>query len=200
MSVVDPIYTKPFYDIGPISGEPTAGDYNDLAAWTGITLADPPCQKEGLINPRFPLYIKEYDVVAQREAYDLFASSIGGDSAFHGSLFLFEGYSMQGVRAVDDGSTAFAFRGDNLLTAPLITYAPGGDALDAEAERLGNELREIIHRATGEKDMGVYVNYAYGNESPREWYGSEGWRQDKLKALKGKYDPEGKFSFFAPIA
>lgn len=29
-------------------------------------------------------------------------------------------------------------------------------------------------------------------------YGHEQWRQDKLKALKTKYDPKGKFSFYAP--
>ncbi|KAI1585122.1 hypothetical protein PtrCC142_012205, partial [Pyrenophora tritici-repentis] len=32
------------------------------------------------------------------------------------------------------------------------------------------------------------------------WYGHESWRQKKLQALKQKYDPTGKFSFYAPIA
>ncbi|SPO05000.1 probable FAD-dependent oxygenase [Cephalotrichum gorgonifer] len=200
VSVVDPIYSKPFYDIGPIVGTPTAGDYRDLAGWTGIDLAAGPCQKAGTINPRFPLYVEKYNITAQREAYDLFASKVSGTSPFSGSLFLFEGYSLQGVKAIDDKSTAYAFRGDNLLTAPLITYAPGGDALNAEAEALGNELRNIIHRGSGAANKAVYVNYAYGNENPKEWYGSDSWRQDKLKALKTKYDPKGKFSFYAPIA
>lgn len=200
MTAVDSIYTQPFYDIGPIVGEPTAGDYRDLAAWTGIDINAPPCQKEGLINPRFPLYIKEYNVTAQREAYDLFATSIAGNSPFNGSLFLFEGYSSQAVQAIDDASTAFAFRDANLLIAPLITYTPGGAALDVQAEALGNELRNIIHRGSGLSSRGVYVNYAYGNEAQTELYGSDTWRQNKLQALKAQYDPNGRFSFFGPIA
>jgi hypothetical protein len=39
----------------------------------------------------------------------------------------------------------------------------------------------------------------FGNEGPESWYGYESWRQEKLKALKQKYDSKGKFSFYAPI-
>jgi hypothetical protein len=34
----------------------------------------------------------------------------------------------------------------------------------------------------------------------KNWYGSEQWRQVKLRELKDKYDPNRKFSFYAPIA
>jgi hypothetical protein len=47
--------------------------------------------------------------------------------------------------------------------------------------------------------MRVYVNYAYGDENAKEWYGAEAWRQQRLSALKKKYDPQRKFSFFAPV-
>ncbi|PKS05902.1 hypothetical protein jhhlp_007733 [Lomentospora prolificans] len=200
VSVVDPLYTKPFYDIGPLVAEPTSGTYLDLAEWTGISLSSAPCQKSGLSNPRFPLYVRSYNVTAQKQAYDLFASAVTADSPFYHSLYLFEGYSMQAVRAVDERSTAFAFRDDNLLTAPLITYTPGDSELDTAAARLGNQLRDILHAGSGQDEMRVYVNYAYGNESPEQWYGSERWRQSRLRELKRKYDPKGRFSFYAPVA
>lgn len=200
VTVVDPIYTKPFYDIGPLSGTPTPGTYRDLAAWTGVALDSPPCQNIGGSNPRFPVYVEAYNVTAQRKAYDLFASSIAGDSPFNNSLFLFEGYSVQGVQAVDSSSTAFAYRGDNMLFAPLITYTPTDTARDLAAAELGNDLREIIRQGTGRSELHAYVNYAYGDEGPEVWYGSEQWRQIRLKSLKTKYDPSGKFSFYAPIA
>lgn len=44
------------------------------------------------------------------------------------------------------------------------------------------------------------MNYAFGDESTQNWYGYEQWRQDRLSALKRKYDPNSKFSFYAPIA
>ncbi|KAI0458562.1 putative FAD-dependent oxygenase [Xylaria acuta] len=200
VTVVDPVYTNPFHDIGPISSEPKSGSYRDLAAWTGIAVDSPPCQKAGLANPRFPIYLREHNVTAQREAYDAFAADVGGaDSPFSASIFMFEAYPQQGVRAVDSHSTAFAFRDDNLLVSPLLTYTPAGKELDDQVERLGNQLRDIIYRGSGRKELHAYVNYAYGDETPKNWYGYEQWRQSRLRKLKQKYDPEGRFSFFGPI-
>lgn len=107
---------------------------------------------------------------------------------------------MQGVQAIDSQSSAFAFRQDNLLTAPLITYEPAGSQLDAQAAALGSQLRQILFEASGQDVMHTYVNYAFGNENPSQWYGSEAWRQNRLKQLKNKYDPKRKFSFYGPIA
>ena len=43
------------------------------------------------------------------------------------------------------------------------------------------------------------MNYGLGHEESEELYGYETWRLEKLRRLKRKYDPEGKFSFYAPI-
>ena len=112
---------------------------------------------------------------------------------------MFEAYPVQGVRAIGSDSTAFAFRADNLLTAPLISYKPDGEDLDSQAAELGNRLRGILHKGSGREELRAYINYAFGNESPQNWYGYEPWRQGRLKELKKKYDPKGVFSFFAPI-
>ena len=61
-----------------------------------------------------------------------------------------------------------------------------------------NELRQILHRGSRRSQMHSYVNYTYGNESPKEWYGADSWRQVMLKSLKAKYDPNGRFSYYAP--
>jgi hypothetical protein len=179
---------------------PAAGTYNDLAGWTEVNLASAGCQKAGLKNPRFPLYLESYNVPAQRAVYDLFAATTNNSSPFNSSIFMFEGYSTGGVHAVPSDSTAFAFRSDNLLVAPLITYTPAGPALDKEAAQVGEQLRQVLHAASGETDIHAYVNYAFGAEGPQQWYGSETWRQSRLQGLKKKYDPEGKFSFYGPIA
>ncbi|KAK3933876.1 hypothetical protein QBC46DRAFT_430719 [Diplogelasinospora grovesii] len=197
---VDQIYTQPFRDIGPLSVQPASGTYQDLAGWTGISNSSTPCQKAGTANPRFPIYLREYNATAQKEAYELFANATRGDSAFNNSLFMFEGYSLQGVRAIASRETAFAYRGDNLLVAPLITYAPAGKTLDKEAAQIGNRLREILRKGSGKKEMHVYVNYAYGDETLENWYGSGKWRLERLAALKNRYDPQGRFSFYGPIA
>lgn len=200
VTAVDSTYTKPFHDIGPISIEPDTGTYRDLAAWTQVDTSAPPCQKDGFAHPRFPIYLESYDPAAQRAAYDLFAAAAGPSTGFNTSIFMFEGYANKGVREIDAGSTAFAFREDNLLCSPLISFRPPNDPkLVSKAEDLGNRLRQILRKGSGSDELHAYVNYAYGDESPREWYGHEDWRQSRLRELKSEYDPRGEFSFFAPI-
>ncbi len=199
VNAVDTKYTKPFHDLNPLVIKPQSGTYKDLAAWTGIALASPPCQDYGFNNPRFPIYTKSYNPTAQQNAYNLFASSVGGSSPYNNSIFMFENYATGGVRAFPDNASAFAYREDLILGAPLIIYAPSTPAVDAAVESLGDQLRNIILQGTGSSDIHSYVNYAYGNEGPQSWYGSDSWRQDRLKSLKTKYDPKGKFSFYAPI-
>jgi hypothetical protein len=201
VDAVDAKYTQAFHDIGPLNISAQSGTYNDLGAWTGIALDSPPCQDFGFNNPRFPIYMQTYNITAQRKAYDLYASAISGaDSPYYNSIFMFEDYSTEGVRARSNDATAFGFRQELMLAAPLIIYAPNGAAQDAAVEKLGQQLRNIILEGTGSSELHSYVNYAYGTEGPQSWYGFDSAHQQKLKALKQKYDPKGKFSFYAPIA
>jgi hypothetical protein len=201
VTAVDSKYTKPFHDLNPLVITPQSGTYKDLAAWTGIALASPPCQDFGFNNPRFPIYIKSYNTTAMRKAYDVYAAAISGaDNPYTNSIFMFEDYSTGGVRAKNNMASAFGFRQDLVLGAPLIIYAPTDAARDAEVKALGEKLREIVRVGTGSSELHAYVNYSYGTEGPKSWYGYETSKQDKLKALKKKYDPKGKFSFYAPIA
>ncbi|KAF3030379.1 hypothetical protein E8E12_000586 [Didymella heteroderae] len=200
VDAVDSAYTKPFHDLDPLAVTPQSGTYRDLGAWTNIALDSPPCQDFGFNNPRFPIYVKSYNATAQRIAYDLYASKISGaDNPYTNSIFMFEDYATGGVRAIDDHASAFAFRSDRVLAAPLIIYNSTGAAEDASVAQLGNQLREIIHQGTQQSELHTYVNYAYGTETAQEWYGYDSWRQERLKILKTKYDPKGKFSFYAPI-
>ena len=197
---VDSVYTEPFHNIKPISAVPQSGSYKDLAGWTSVALDSPPCQKLGFANPRFPIYLEEYDVSAQKKAWDIYAPAVRGSSAFNNSIFMFEGYSVRGLKAIPADSSAFAFRSENLLAAPLINYPPSNSHLTSEAADLGNKLRNVLSDATGRQDFRAYINYAYGTETSQQIYGSEGWRLQRLRDLKKKYDPKGKFSFYAPIA
>jgi hypothetical protein len=201
VEAVDAAYTQPFLNLGPITTQALSGTYRDLATWTGISLDATPCQKTGNANPRFPIYLKSYNTTAQSLVYDLFRqATTNASTPFSNALFMFEGYSQQGVKAIPSATTAFAYRTDNLLVAPLLTYTPAGPGLDALASKLGNQIREILYLGSGETSLNTYVNYAYGDETPLAWYGSEAWRQDRLRALKGEADPLGRFSFYAPIA
>ncbi|KAH7377538.1 FAD binding domain-containing protein [Cadophora sp. MPI-SDFR-AT-0126] len=198
---VSSAYSAAFEALGPMVNTDTSGDYRDLAAWTGISLADVPCSKSGNANPRFPIYLKSYSPTAQAAVYELFknATTTPG-TPFANALFMFEGYSMQGVQALSTDASAFAYREDNLLVAPLLTYKSTGPASDAVASKLGNQIRDVLYKASGQTSLNTYVNYAYGDETPKAWYGADSWRQSRLQCLKNEYDPSRKFSFYAPIA
>lgn len=201
VDVVDPQYTQPFEALSPLVNNPQSGTYKDLAAWTNIAMDSPPCLDLGTANPRFPIYTKTYNVTAQKKAYEAYASAISGtDSPYYNSIFMFEDYASAGLRARASDASAYGFRDDHILSAPLIIYNAGDKVADAAVEKLGNQLREIIREGTGSAELHTYLNYAYGNEGPQSWYGYETSRQNRLKALKKKYDPKGKFSFYGPVA
>ncbi|CAH0000578.1 unnamed protein product [Clonostachys byssicola] len=199
VNAVNSAYSQAFYDIGPIVATPQTGTYRDLAKWTNIALDSQPCLDLGTNNPRFPIYLDSYNVAAQKKVYEAFAEVTSGSSAFNGSLFMFESYAVQGVQDISAASSAFAFRSESILAAPLLSYTPNGSALDEQATGFGTKLRNILHEATGRDVLRTYINYSFGDETEQEIYGSESWRQCRLKTLKKKYDPEGKFSFYAPV-
>ncbi|KAL8420607.1 hypothetical protein RB594_003411 [Gaeumannomyces avenae] len=202
VKAVSPEYTQPFHDIGPLVAIPKTGDYLQVSGWAGVSLSSPPCQKAGLANPRFPIYLDAYDPATMAEAYAAYAAAVGpADSPFHGSIFMFEGYPSQGLRAVDASSAAFAHRDRNLLNAPLIQYNPASGAdVEVRARELGGRLRDMLQAGSGRAGKAAaYVNYGYGNEEEGQFYGDAA-RVEKLAALKDKYDPSDRFSFYAPIS
>ena len=196
---VDEQFTAPFTALGPAVYMGGGGDYRDISRWTGNGNEQLFCQKTGFAALRFPLELQVYNVPAQRQVYDTYNAAMKETPALNNSIALFEGYSMQGVKAVPAPSTAFPFRDSNLLVAPVIFFQQSSPELTKKAEALGTQLRDILFKASGQPTIRAYVNYAFGTEGPVQWYGSESWRQEKLKTLKKKYDPEGKFNYYAPI-
>ncbi|KAJ6784036.1 hypothetical protein PWT90_00323 [Aphanocladium album] len=198
VTAVDAKHSAALKKLGPVSVEDTPGTYVDLAAWTMISMDDIPCQKLGVNNLRFPLYLDTYNVGAMRKAYNMFADALRATPEFAHSILLFENYPVQGLRKPASKDSAFAFRGDSILVAPLINFPPGNKDLDGKAVVLGEGLRATLHEASGRDTMHTYVNYAY-RDSSEEMYGAEAWRQQKLARLKAKYDPHGRFNFYNPV-
>ncbi|OAA48855.1 FAD binding domain protein [Beauveria brongniartii RCEF 3172] len=137
-----PRHAAALWALGPVSVEDRPGTYRDLAAWTMISAADAPCQKLGAANLRFGLYLDAYDVSALQRVYDQFAAALRETPAFAQSMFLFENYPVQGLRARAAEDSAFAFRGDSILVAPLINFPPGDEDAARKAVVLGEALRD----------------------------------------------------------
>lgn len=116
-------------------------------------------------NPRFPIYIKSYNVTAQRKAWDVYSKAISGaDNPYYNSIFMFEDYASTGVRFRINDASAFGIRDAHTLAAPLIIYTSTGKAQDNAVKELGTQLCDIIREGTGSKELHTYVKYAYGDE------------------------------------
>lgn len=172
----------------------------EITKWTGMTTSHPACQKSGLSHIRFAVNLHQYNPIAQRAALDYFSSVTHNNPALNRSIFLFEGYSVQGVKSVPSYSSAFPDREANILVASDAIHEPGDPQLEAEAYQFGKTLRDIVFQGIGRQYMYSYVNYAAGDEGPQSWYGYEPWRLQRLQALKAKYDPDHRFRFYAPVA
>lgn len=110
---------------------------------------------------------------------------------------LLEAYSNNAVWAIPGELTAYPDRFNQILTSPVLTYAPNG-SLDEVAASYGKRIRTAILLGSGQP-LHTYVNYAHGDESIEALYGYERWRTEKLQGLKAEYDPFKKFRYYAPI-
>ena len=80
-----------------------------------------------------------------------------------------------------------------------MTHAPD-PTLDPIAQKFGIATRKMLQAGSNiPTELHSYVNYARGDEGVKSWYGYDTERLQKLRDLKRKYDPAGKFNFFAPI-
>lgn len=153
----------------------------------------------GLTGLRFPVGLKSYDTKAIRKLYNEMDDTFRKVPELTGTLFLLEGYSTQGVQAVDEKSTAFPHRSDKLVLTPYVMYAPNA-TIDPLAQAFGERMRQILLQASDDPDhLRAYVNYAHGTESVSAVYGFEDWRLEKLRHLKKKWDPENRMKYYVPI-
>ncbi|KAK1691064.1 hypothetical protein BDP55DRAFT_724625 [Colletotrichum godetiae] len=191
-------YAKPLYDIDHINVEAGVAPMPDLAGLTFMSSDSVGCAK-GYTGLRYPIGLKTYDLPAVRRVFDDIADMSDRNPEFAGSFFLLEGYSTHGVKAVDEKSSAFPHRDDDILVTSYIMYKPNA-SLDALAQEYGEKLRGHLLDASHEPEhLRAYVNYAHGIESLEAVYGWDEWRLEKLRELKAKWDPQNRMRFYNPI-
>lgn len=80
-----------------------------------------------------------------------------------------------------------------------IQYKPN-PAIDPVAQAFGKKLRQyLLDGSDDPAHLRAYVNYANGDESLQEVYGWEGWRLERLRKLKKRWDPKNAMRYYVPI-
>ncbi|KAK7991349.1 FAD-linked oxidoreductase chyH [Apiospora saccharicola] len=133
------------------------------------------CTPEGWA--RFPVKnfyganVKRYDIPTMRDYFDGWRhmNQKYGTRAMFSVMF--ESFAQQRVRGIPDGTTAYPWR---------------------------HGSQHFLRRATGDfnntSTMGTVPK-----TPPEALYGYEQWRLQKLRRLKGEYDPEGLFNGYQPF-
>jgi hypothetical protein len=91
-----------------------ASPITDLPEHFGVGTKSPFCQA-GIKSNWYPVSVNKHNVTSQRAAYNAFNEFTSKYPAFAPSVILDEGYSLQGMRAVPDESTAVADRQYDVL-------------------------------------------------------------------------------------
>ncbi|KAI0397925.1 FAD-binding domain-containing protein [Xylariaceae sp. FL0594] len=191
-------YAQPLHNIDALTMQSGTATTHELAALTFQDVDGPGCAY-GLTSLRYPIGLQTFCVSALSQVYDHIDASFRATPEIAGSFFLLERYPVQAVQAVDEKTTAFPHRGDNILLTSYVQYKPD-PRVDALADAYGRELQRILLAASGDPDrLRAYVNYAHGDEDLRAVYGWEGWRLSKLRQLKTEWDPENRMGFYVPI-
>ncbi|KAI4136195.1 MAG: hypothetical protein LQ341_005794, partial [Variospora aurantia] len=192
-------YAQPFLDLQPASASNATTAYKNLAhEATGTGVGDPVCAG-GTTKAFFAAGLKRYNVTANRMVYEVFSEMVTHDPALNGSFVQFETYSVEGMNAVDEASSAYPHREDNLLVSFTVLYPPS-PSNDAIALKYGPQARRIwAEGETPARKLSVYTNFAFGTEKLQEVYGYEPWRLERLLALKKEWDPRGRFAFYNPL-
>lgn len=108
-------YVQPFLDLQPASASNATTAYKNLAhEATGTGVGDPVCAG-GSTKAFFAAGLKRYNVTANRMVYEVFSEMVTHVPALNGSFVQFETYSVEGMNAVDEASSAYPHREDNLL-------------------------------------------------------------------------------------
>lgn len=107
-------YLGPYNALGPISSVNDSIPYPGIPDATGTGSSNALCQS-GLSHVSSPIGLLTYNITANRQAFDLFTKTTSEIPALKGSILVFEGYSLGGMKAIDPDSTAFPHRSDNIL-------------------------------------------------------------------------------------
>ncbi|KAH6888453.1 hypothetical protein B0T10DRAFT_405689 [Thelonectria olida] len=189
-------FADPFLELADFSVVNASIPYPQVAFASGSGVDSPSCQNSLLRHPQHPIQLNTTDIPTVRAISNAIRDAVAAHPGLNGAVAI-ESYGWQAVQAVPAKSTAYPWRGDYIYAFWSGSYVDA--SLDEPALALGEEIRGLFLNGTGGSDLHAYVNYALGSEGFGEIYGNEKWRQERLVALKHKYDPKGVFAYHHPI-
>ncbi|KAJ8128233.1 hypothetical protein O1611_g5401 [Lasiodiplodia mahajangana] len=178
-------------DIGP------SLDTTEVIAYNTWNSAGDAFCTDGGRKPSYTTGVKTLDPVAWRNVWDEYTSFFDTYAEANLTTILTECYpSTSAAKSVQsDGSTSYPFRDIKCYAIAIPWYT--SSSIDSAAIAWGEKIRSYWVGSAGTSSPSSYINFAHGDESLSQIYGSS---LTKLKQLKKKYDPAGRLNQWFPLS
>ncbi|KAJ5257193.1 hypothetical protein N7478_013297 [Penicillium angulare] len=178
-------------NLGPLEDTTTWTPYNEVNAGSDTFCVS------GSRKVSYGAGLAQLDPATWRTIYTNYSNFLidnGGDNVAN-SLVLMEAYSLQAAEENGDFSSAYAWRSTNRFNTVAIAWYTD-DSLDEAANAWAGEVRDNWRATSGLRSNSTYINFAFGDETLEDIYGSN---VPLLRGLKTLYDPKNKFGQFFPL-
>ncbi|KUI59748.1 hypothetical protein VP1G_06965 [Cytospora mali] len=176
-------------DIGPLADDTEVIPYDTWNAAGDTFCAD------GGRKPAYATNLKTMDPTAWRSVWNEYISFYNEYPEANATTILTECYSTAKSLEISSSQSAYPWRDikcyNNII--PWYTHA----SLDAAANEFGQKTRSYLAASAGTDSFSAYINFAHGDEALSSIYGDS---LPKLKTLKAKYDPKGRFNQWFPLS
>lgn len=194
-------YFKPFDAIAAVSIDSGSVPYPSLAHAQSTGLDDPACTSS-TIRLITTAGLRVFNLTAEQQIFESSTKRIAEQpSLATGPYIIHEGYSTEGVKAVNPADSAYPFRDNIHMTQFQGNLAANASKQDQDQMwKWAREVQDLWNAGQPTRQPDAYVNSASGFETVQDWYGHEPWRVAKLRRVKAEYDdPSNRFWFYNPV-
>ena len=203
----------PLYDVGPVADRTAIVPYT---AWNDPS--EIPCKKGGR-RPNFGVSLARLDPPTWRAVFNEYSNFIKLPGAGHSTILL-NAFPAPAANPELDRDSCYPFRDIRFFAGVSAHYADPG--IDDDAVKYGSTVRELWQKTDGldrpqtyaslvfrlflfELTRSIhlanlisrYINNAFGDEDLSTVYGDS---LDRLKSIKAKFDPHGRFNQWFPLS
>ncbi|KAI0886282.1 uncharacterized protein GGS22DRAFT_199566 [Annulohypoxylon maeteangense] len=183
----------PLLKLGPSYSNIKEITWNKVSKESNFLLDAPNCE-DGQILDSWSVNLRNVSAPALVSSFNDMASFFQKHPSARASGIILETWPIEATVATPDNATAFPWRETATYVMIQMKWDNSSDPVKGPANDFARTTRSNLAANSGFGGLAVYVNYAYGDETPQELYGES--KLPRLVELKKKYDPTNAFRFY----
>ncbi|KAI1867719.1 uncharacterized protein JN550_006860 [Neoarthrinium moseri] len=188
---------RPFLDLNPlyleVINDASYSNFSSVALYGDVADIGP---KKSIDFAPYTLNLYKVDVKNLVSSLNHMNATLTANPNLRPATLSWAQYSPEGYLKFPLESSAFAYRD------VVVWFSYDGFTTDPAQipalDKFGKDIRGLVQRGSGRRDLETYVHFSHGDEGPAAWY-TKG-KLPGLRKLKRTYDPESLFSWYNPIS